>query len=401
MKMTIRRADLEIMLLCLTFYETNIVPHYLFLLFKYVLLIYLFARHFFNIYSEKLLYAFIFLYGGVTTFSTAINHLPENTVVAAAFYMIQIIVIFITVQSYLKKYSLKDLINCVVIIFLFLCIFTDVLMLFVEYNFENSSEHYFIGSKFAVSYLHCFTLAMMCFLNDRRRRHFIFSSVRIAAFSIMSVLVIIHVHCTTGIVAILASILLLILPKSKLCIFMSEKVLIIVTSVMNFLIFGSYSLLTTPVIQDMVINVFHKSANLTGRLQIYKIIILTIQKRFFIGYGYFNNVIENILSYGNAQNGIMKILIDSGFLGLIGYIGIVYFGINKRYKDETYWPFFVFLYIMIVASAVEINLTHMLVFFTIAIISGSGKRIKINRRAFNEKETENNEFDTKTYLINP
>lgn len=375
-------------LLCLTFYEPNVVPHYLFLLFKYVLLIYLFVRHYFIIYSDKLLYACIFMYGGVTTFSTAINYLPINTVVASFFYMIQITVIFITVQSYLKNYSLTDLISCVVSIFIFLCILTDILMLFVGYNFEDPSESYFIGNKFTVSYLHCFTLAMMHFLNDSKKHYFIFSSIGISIFSIISVLVIMNVHCTTGIVAILASILILILPRSKMDIFMSEKVLIIVAAVMNFLIFGSYSLLTTPVIQNVVTNILHKSANLTGRLQIYKIIIQTIQKNFFIGYGYFNDVIEKILNYGNAQNGIMKILIDSGFLGLIGYMGIVYFGINKRQKDKNNWPFFVFLYTMIIASAVEINLTHMIVFFMIAIISGNSRRLKItlDRRAINEKE---------------
>ena len=40
----------------------------------------------------------------------------------------------------------------------------------------------------------------------------------------------------------------------------------------------------------------------------------------WMGYGYFSNIIEKILGFGNAQNGVLKIIIDSGIIGLIGYV---------------------------------------------------------------------------------
>ena len=90
-----------------------------------------------------------------------------------------------------------------------------------------------------------------------------------------------------------------------------------------------------------------------------------------IGYGYFNNAVSNVVSFtGNAQNGILKILVDSGAVGLIGYAGSIYFGLknNKEHNDRQLWPLYAFIYTMIAASLVEINLTHMIVFLTVSVI---------------------------------
>lgn len=382
MKIVIKSLNLEVVLLCLTFYEPTVVPHYIFLIYKYIVLLFLFGKYLKNIFSDKLIYAAIFFYGGVTILSTAINRLPSNMIVSSTFYMIQIIDIFILLQSYLKKHTLRELTKCICIIFLCICILTDILMVFIHYDFVDAAEEYFIGNKFVVSYIHCFTLTILYSLSSTKNHNFsIFQYIKIIAFAILSMLICIKVTCTTGIIGILAVALLLLLPKTKMGIFMSDKMIIIVTLTMNILIFGSYNILTVPVLQDVIINVFHKNASLTGRLPIYRMLISTIQKSPLIGYGYFNNIVENVLDYGNAQNGIMKILLDSGLLGLIGYVGIVIFGLNKKKKEqEIYWPFFTFLYAMIIMSAVEINLTHMLVFLTVALIFANSEELKISGR---------------------
>ena len=200
----------------------------------------------------------------------------------------------------------------------------------------------------------------------------------VIAFALLSIIICARVTCATGLCVNIAVLCLLILPKSAKCLAMSGKALIIVTVVMNVLIFGSVSLLTTPAVQNVIINIFHKTGSLTGRTQIYSILLSKITESLFIGHGYYNNVISNILSYGNAQNGVMKILMDSGLLGLIGYVGVVYLGLNRKGKDyDAHWALFAFLYAMVIGSAVEINLTYMIVFFAIAVVFMDSERSPI------------------------
>lgn len=370
MRMAIRRSSYELILLCLTFFELSILPHNLFLAFKYLVLLFIFIKYCSNFFSEKLIYTFIILYGGITVFSTIINHMLINTIVASIFYLIQIIDIFIFTQAYLKRYTFKELLQYVAIIFSLICILNDVLILFISYDFANPNEEYLMGSKFAVSYFHAFTLSTLyCLFNIIKHHLNILQRLCIITFSIISFLVCARINCMTGFIVNIVASFLMIMPKSKMGFAMNGKFLIIATTVINILIFSSYSLLTNPILQNLFVNVFHKSTNLTGRIQIYSIIMTTIRKKILVGYGYFNGVVESILGYGNAQNGIMKILIDSGILGLIGYIGIIYFGLeSKKQRSAVFWPLFAFLYAMIIGSMVEINLTYMIIFFVVAII---------------------------------
>ncbi len=374
MRFNLKAGGLEIALLCLTFYEPNIVPHYFFLAFKYIVLLYLFIKHLRNIAFEKGLYFFVFFYGIVTVISTIVGGLGVNTVVASIFYMLQILDLFLVSRAFSKRYSLKYLVKYVLAVFLSFSLITDVLILLSHDNSAISSTEYFVGSKFTVAYMHCFTMAMLSiFIIDGKRNGFNYKQFAFLIYAFISVFVSFKVDCMTGVVCNVIMIVLLLFPKLvpifPVTAVMNDKAFIITGAVINILIFGSYSLFSTSFIQDIVIRILGRNASLTGRLPIYRILIETINKKPWIGYGYFNSEIQRIVGYGNAQNGVMKIVIDSGILGLIGYIGILHFSLkNKNLSFKETWPLFAFLYSMLVASSVEINLTHMIFFFTVSII---------------------------------
>ena len=138
---------------------------------------------------------------------------------------------------------------------------------------------------------------------------------------------------------------------------------------------GSTSLLTNPYIANFISDVLGKSYTWIGRLHIYAMIFDVIKVHPWIGYGYFSDIIEEILGFGNAQNGVLKIIVDSGIIGLIGYALLVYESL-KRNEDSSKerWPLTAFVYCMIIASIVEINLTDYLLFLTISILFSTGRK---------------------------
>lgn len=372
--MKVKMSTVDIILLCLTFYEITYIPHMLFIAVKYLILFYLFAKYILAAQHMKLMLYFIVLYGGITAFSSIYHNMASNTIVASFMYLLQIIDIFIVVKNYLQKYPLHDLVAIIFKLFLIYLLVADALMIVIKYNFSNPAEEYLIGNKFTIAYLHCFVCALLFYLHGERLKKMKINGVLGRVYRIVpllfvgfSICICIRVTCTTGLLICLFMGISMIIPSSMKDFFSDRKPIILVIVILNVLIFSSYALFTNPVITSFVMGVLGKSITWTGRLQIYKVIFDIIKGSPLIGYGYFNNMVVDVLSYGNAQNGILKIMVDSGILGLMGYAGIVYLGV-KRGKSKALWAFYAFFYAMIIASMVEINLAHMIVFMNIAMI---------------------------------
>ena len=179
------------------------------------------------------------------------------------------------------------------------------------------------------------------------------------------------VTTSTGMIAVVVLTLLMIMPTRIQKILSSNYALIATAGIMNILNFGTAQLMTNVHVQYFIQNVLGKSATLNGRSQIWAIIFEFIRKKVWIGYGYYNGVIEKYLGYGNPQNGVLKILLDTGIFGLLLYVALLFImlqPLNSK-KFENNFSMLAFLYAMLVASLVEINLTHMIVFMSLAIIA--------------------------------
>lgn len=96
---------------------------------------------------------------------------------------------------------------------------------------------------------------------------------------------------------------------------------------------------------------------------------------------------RKILGFGNAQNGVLKIIIDSGIIGLIGYTLLAYRSMKSfDHTAEKIWSMAVFVYCMIFASIAEINLTDYLFFLTSSIIFASGEIANFKNCKHHQKE---------------
>lgn len=373
----IRQSTLEIVMLCLSIYEFTGIPHLLFLIVKYSIITYLIFSHGKECVKMHKVVTSILLYGGITFIATLVYQNSLNRQVAAFVYMLHILAIYVTVTAFVRYRSVEALVKLLIRILLIFAIVTDIPMLFINYNFSSPSESYIIGNKFAVSYLHCFIIALLNCINNENNRKNIFSRVFRLLFLLFSIMICRQVTCTTGMLICLfmGAMTFLHIPSSIRQLISSPKVAIIITAVTNFLMLGSASLLTNPYIANFISNVLGKSSTWLGRLHIYAMIFDVIKVHPWIGYGYFSDIVEEILGFGNAQNGVLKIIVDSGIVGLIGYVLLVHESM-KRNEDSSKkrWPLTVFVYCMIIASIAEINLTDYLFFLTTAIVYSSGQK---------------------------
>ena len=371
-KSKVRISTFNIILLILTFYEVSGVSHLFFLVFKYGIILYLIISNIKNLMEVKSVFIPIMIYGGITLLSTILNQVLFTKSFAAFFYMLHLLAIYLAITSFIKKRGTAELIKILIKILLVIIIITDGLMLLVRYNFDSPATNYFIGNKFAVSYLHCFVVALLYIFDTKRKSNFVFQfSILRLLFLFYSIFVCAKVTCTTGIlICILMGMIVYVPFPNKFKEIISNPISAIgITFLVNVLIFGSFSLLTNDYVAKFISDVLGKSGTWIGRINIYAMILDVIKVHPWIGYGYFSNIIQDELGFGNAQNGVFKIIIDSGIIGLSGYVLMVKNSLRNYFSSsKDLWPLIGFVYCMIIASFAEINLTDYLMFLCIAIV---------------------------------
>lgn len=380
--MKVKRDLIKVVLVCFTFYEPSIIPHNVFLLIKYLVILWMVLSYHSEMKTDRIILAGVLGYGGITVLSSVYNRMAFNTIVASVFYAFQVLAVFLVSKGIIKRHGISQYIKWLFGYFICICFLTDASMLFIGYDFSNPTEVYLIGNKFVVSYVHCFTVALAFARIGEKDNRTLVSNWKVAisktgisrkmtayVVAVLSIFISAKVTCSTGIVISSLLLVLMFLPSWIIDAVSSGKVMVVAVATINILMFGSYSLLTNPHLLNFVQNVLGKSGNFTGRVQIWAIIFTQIMKKPILGYGYYNDIINNLLGYGNPQNGVLKCLLDTGILGLIAYAFMVLKSFNRPAGDAKYVtrPLIAFFLVMLVASLVEINLTHMLVFLTMAI----------------------------------
>lgn len=90
---------------------------------------------------------------------------------------------------------------------------------------------------------------------------------------------------------------------------------------------------------DIIQNILHKDATLTGRSEIFTYSLAILSKHPILGYGFDNNIIESTLTrivaaYNTAHNSILQMLIDCGFIGTVVFLVSIYMGFTYIYKSD-------------------------------------------------------------------
>ena len=243
-------------------------------------------------------------------------------------------------------------VNYLIKLFIILLLCNDCLFFIMPYDFSNADESYLVGNKFLVSYYHCFVCCLIYMKSGENAKKW-----RSAALFVLCCAVSLRVSCSTGVIMAGILLVMMFLPEKLRKFFRKPATLFGTIAVENILIWGTANIFTHPFVQKIIVDVFHKSPNMSGRFKLYEVTGTLVKDKPLLGYGHNTDIYRTLLGYGNAQNGLFHIVIQAGILGAVLYFGAVYLGLRNKSKEETPYALYMYLFAMAVVSAIEINLS--------------------------------------------
>ena len=349
--MKIKISTLNLILLVFVTAKIVYIPSRIFLVLRYFILIYLFIYNINELKRNYYVCALLFLYTGVLTYSTHINMENSNWTLSAFMSGMQIIDFFLVFSHTTKMAGTQSTVNSFIKILAVFLVLNDIMLPIAGYNFYDADEAYLIGNKFFVSFIHLLMSCLIYYKYDDSNKKYVYliSLIYTAAISLI-------VNCSTGLIITIVAIGMFFIPQIFRGILSNRNVIAICLTIGNVLIWGSYAIFKSPFIQNIVVNVFHKNANMTGREKLYSIVLLKVAEKPKFGYGFNTDLFRNIFGYGNAQNGVFHIVIQAGIIGAIFYFFAIYISLGMKVYNAKLYGFIIFYYAMIIGSAIEVNL---------------------------------------------
>jgi len=319
----------------------------------------------------------------IIIFSTFLNVYFNTRLVTSIVFSVQIILFYVISNIIVAEEGFNNYIGSLLKLSLIVMIPVNLLIIFTfgkGIGVDGVLNLYLIGNKFSVCYLNMFTLALFyTYLNIYKKDYEDNKKIFILA-SILVLVICKLVDCNTGLIGCIILLSLIIAYKyfDKLRKYIFNRYTFIIIFILISIVFvNKNSIINLPFIQFLITKVLHRSGTLTGRVQMYEIAINTMLTKPLLGFGINCTIIYDILGYGNPQNGLLKLLLDFGIIGLVCF-SVLSINSLKYKKINNYRVFgiFAFLYAMIVCCIVEININE-LFFLSMAVISSSNiKRIK-------------------------
>lgn len=255
-----------------------------------------------------------------------------------------------------KKRKTRVLIESLFQINLLYCILTLISVTIVGTENNSNMSVYPFGNKFTSCYLFVLFITLYGLSHEMDRFG---ARVIHRCIIVFSCLFSLYVGCSTGTVIFTALFLISFLPEKGRNI-LTNKVVVCAALVLSAVIIIWIELiLKIDFVNQIVVDFFHKSTTVNGRLVIYSAYLeQLIRDNLWLGYGYSNDVMLTISKgvFGNTQNGLMEILMNYGIVGVVALIFTVY-SCFKGSKDQTkaFYASFV-VYGMIIAAVFEVTI---------------------------------------------
>ena len=289
-------------------------------------------------------------------FSTAIS--DKMKLFAAGEYCIALMAICFGVTLCSRIHGWKTATQCLYKAVVF-CLLIFVIVLLMTsgkgLKVEDSLMHYGIGNKFVVSYFIMFVLAVSI-QNFKPKRHIYVRFLRPIVLFIIALSLCGAIDCSTGILGCIVVFILHYAWKKYGTLMKQASVILTAVIIGGVFPFFASWLVSIPLIQLFIVNILHGDISLTGRIDIYSVLIGIIRKKLLFGYGYGNDIVQKVLTVGNPQNGLLQIITVSGLIGCVLFLFIMVDTFKKKkglmVKSDS---IVIFIYAMIVCSFGEIN----------------------------------------------
>lgn len=239
-----------------------------------------------------------------------------------------------------------------------------------------SETEYLLGNKFIAGYTHMLLVGLYAVLLSHKSGYVRYNWGLFWILFAESALVLTTADVMTATIglAVVAAIVLF-LPKTAVSALSMGVVAVAILIAANIVFFATGMLLDNPFVQHFITEVLGRSLNLTGRTQIYDSLSYIVQMSPYVGWGYGSPVVSEVVGYGNAQNGVMELLVRYGIVGTIGFLLVIIVLLPSRKKmasisDSGFVKGCVaILYGMFVVSLVEIPFGGTMFYLMLSLIS--------------------------------
>ena len=288
----------------------------------------------------------------------------------AAILGLNIAALFLGFFQLKEKYGLFGSLSALFWPLLLVCLANDFFVFTAHVN--NSVSSYLIGNKFATGDIHSLLVVIYGSLLAYRHGYVAYNWGIFWAFVVETVLVLVKARAMTALLGFLLAVAVVVVVPAKAKIFCSRGAVFIgALAIANIVFFGSGMMLENPYVQSFIQDVLGRSLTMTGRTPIYQSLGLIIGASPYVGFGYGNNIVERVVGWGNAQNGIADITVLYGIVGLVSF-GLMLHGVlgEKGRRNTKALPLVGVLYGTILASLVEGSF-GIAFYFALAIVSVS------------------------------
>lgn len=354
----IKISTLDILLTLFTIIQLQFIPYRFYVLLRYVVIGYLFGKYFKTAKDNKSIIALLVAYGIALSYSTLVNTSSFTWVLSAIMEVVNYIaIIYVYTRIGCNLQGIQKLIVTIVKALFVILFINDLLMIFLPYNLSDPNEMYLVGNKFQVSFLHALQLTLLYTLHESE--YFTRDKIMDMLWLVYSFVISMVVHCTTGIIVYSVIVVLKIIPKWTRVLIEKPYTFIAALSIENILIWGSIAIFKHPIVRMIVVDVFHKSPNMTGRDNMYAVTMKLVQEQPWFGYGHNTVIYKELFGYGNAQNGLFHIITQAGIIGAVIYFLAISLCLINKNKNEYSYNLYIYVFAMVVGSAVEINLSKL------------------------------------------
>lgn len=255
-----------------------------------------------------------------------------------------------------EKNYFDEMMKCLYNITVLYCILTFLSVMLIGISNNSNQASYIFGNKFTSSYLFIFWIALYGAVHEMDLWK---NKVRYITLFLFSIAFTLYMGCATATVTLTILFVVVLISSRKIrLLFLNEKVAVIALLVSAFIVFGMEQILKNDFINDIVAGFFNKSYTVTGRLEIYNVYLMkVIRERFWFGYGYSNSMMKSLTGiYANAQNGLLEIMVNMGFLSVIALLVTVFLCFKNTLKTNKSFYISIIVYGMIIASIFEVAL---------------------------------------------
>lgn len=305
--------------------------------------------------------------------SAIYNHSYISVKLQSIAMMLLYIDLYLIIGKFLRRYDIDILCLLLFRILIIYVFINDITVLMIP---AGTGVRFFVGTKFMVSYTHWLFCGLLLYLEKKRCGTYT-SWLCIIAF-VESAFIIMKSECSTGLVGLLMIALVGVFSDLKIV----ERIMvahnapiILAISVLAFV--GLEAIINIPIVSSFIVNVLGENLTLTGRLKIYQALGFVVRQSPWLGYGYENRAVAEVVGYGNAQNGLFELLVNYGLITVIAFVYAVTCSCRRTKEFEiSILPFVSVLFALIIASIVEISFNNYFIFALAVIFSSQTTRIE-------------------------